>query len=332
VVRPCRIWLAHDVAYHWSSLTATDTAEWSELVTAIEEQDATGELYSAADLAEELALPDVDPARDTLAVRDEPTGALVAFGQLFFRDALIDGQVAAHSCGGVHPRHRGRGIGTELMRRLEARAVEGGAERHPSTATSLRCDVGVQVADARALTADRGFVENRFFHVMTHDLSDPADGDAGGPGPPELRPYDATTDAASVRDAHNDAFARHWRSAPWSAAEWAGRVGESRTFRPALSFVRPGSGGSIAGYLLSFEYVPGELYIGLLGVRPQERGHGLGTALLRTALAAGRSAGFGQAALDVDSANGTGAGRLYESVGFRTVRSTVAVLKTFPAA
>ncbi len=319
-----RIWLADDVTYRWGPLTEADTPQWSELVTAIAQHDATGERYSAEDLAEELALPTVDRSRDTLAVRDD-SGALVAFGQVFFRDALIDGAVAAHTSAGVHPDHRGRGIGTELTRRLEERAVAGGAERYPGVATCLRSDVGIQVADARALLANHSFVEDRFFHVMTHDLAALADG--GAELTPGLRPYDADTDALAVRDAHNAAFAAHWRSAPWSPAEWASRVGESRTFRPGLSFIRPGPDGSIEGYLLAFEYRPGELYIGLLGVRREGRGRGAGAALLRTALAAGAAAGYDRAELDVDSANSTGAGRLYESVGFRTARSTVAALK-----
>jgi mycothiol synthase len=318
------------MTYRWRSLTEVDTPEWSELVTAIAAHDTTGELYSAEDLAEELSLPAVDSSRDTLAVHDGATGALVGYGQIFFRDVLIEDEVAAHTSGGVHADHRGRGIGTELMRRLEARAVQGGAERWSGFATCMRCDVGVQVADARTLMADRGFVEGRFFHVMTHDLAGLADRYRGVPASCEVRPYVADTDADAVRDAHTAAFAAHWRSAPWSPAEWASRVGESRTFRPGLSFVRPGPDGSIEGYVLSFEYVPGELYIGMLGVRPQGRGRGTGAALLRTALAAGLGAGFERAELDVDSANSTGAGRLYESLGFRTVRSTVAALKTFP--
>lgn len=325
-----RIWLADDVTYRWGPLTEADTPQWSELVTAIAEHDATDELSSAEDLAEELALPTVDPSRDTLAVRDD-SGTFVAFGQVFFRYALIDGAVAAHTSAGVHPDHRGRGIGTELTRRLEERAVAGGAERYPGVATRLRSDVGIQVVDARALLANHGFVEDRFFHVMTHDLTALVDRDRDrdrGAGPAlRLRPYDPDTDALAVRDAHNAAFAAHWRSAPWSPAEWASRVGESRTFRPGLSFIRPGPDGSIEGYLLAFEYGPGELYIGLLGVRPEGRGHGTGAALLRTALAAGAAAGYERAELDVDSANSTGAGRLYESVGFRTARSTVAALK-----
>ena len=85
------------------------------------EHDGTDEIYSAEDLAEELEFPDVDPALDTVAVLDEQ-GALVAFGQVFFREALVDGLAAANTSGGVHPGHRGRGIGTELLHRLESAA------------------------------------------------------------------------------------------------------------------------------------------------------------------------------------------------------------------
>ena len=328
------------MTYRWSALTDADTPQWSELVNLIAEADGTEEMYSPQDLAEELTFPHVDPALDTVAVRDR-SGSLVAFGQLFYRDALVDGAASAATGGGVHPDHRGRGLGTELMQRLADRAVVANRRLHPGVDVVLRADTGVQVGAARALLRGLGFTESRYFHEMEHDLAGvgafaaPVDG---------IRGYRSPGDDLTVHDAHTSAFATHWRAAPLSDAEWQTRVVAARPFRPALSFVRPGADAgvdgaadsvdgaadSVDGYVLCEEFVAGELYVGLLGVVPGARGRGTGTALLRTVLGAAVAAGYRKVSLDVDSDNVTGAGHLYEAAGFRRVRSTVSCLKTLP--
>lgn len=315
------------MAYTWRTLTVADTPAWSDLVAVLAAHDGTADLYSAQDLAEELEFPGVDPALDTVAVVTDD-GALVGFGQVFFRAELIDGLAAADTSGGVHPDHRGRGIGTEVLHRLASAARFGNARRHPGIASALRVDCGVGAAQARTLFGDEGFAEARFFHEMTQDLGHVDDGWTPSPS---VRPYSPATDREAVRTAHNAAFADHWRFAPRAAGEWT-TVVDGRAFRPDLSFVQPGPGGAIDGYILCAEYVAGELYVMIVGVRPQLRGHGVGAALLRTALRAGVAAGCDKATLDVDTDNSTGALRLYETVGFRVGYSSVASLKTLPPA
>ena len=313
------------MSYSWRALTVADTPEWSDLVSAIAAADGTEELYSPEDLAEELEFPSVDRERDTFAVRDDADDALVGFGQLFYRDALVDGEASVGTSGGVHPAHRGHGIGTELMHRLEQRAHVRCAELHPGLPSVLRSDCPLTSSDARELFADCGFTESRFFHEMVHNLDDYDD---GGSLSPEIRVYQAATDAAAARDAHTEAFASHWRSAPWSDEEWRSEVTEARPFRPALSYVHPGPDATIDGYVMNFEFVPGELYVALLGVRRAARGRGIGTALLRTSLTVAVANDYEKVALGVDSDNSTGAGRLYETLGFRVTRVSVACLKT----
>jgi ribosomal protein S18 acetylase RimI-like enzyme len=83
-----------------------------------------------------------------------------------------------------------------------------------------------------------------------------------------------------------------------------------------------GADGSLEGYVLTYQYEPGELWIGQLGVRPPARGRGLARAMLLRTLALAAPT-FKVAKLDVDSENADGAGRLYESVGFTRDRSSV---------
>lgn len=63
------------------------------------------------------------------------------------------------------------------------------------------------------------------------------------------------------------------------------------------------------------EAVPGEYYIDSLAVLPEYQGHGIGTQLLRFAMANGQSLGL-TCTLAVDPDN-PAARRLYESLGFR---------------
>lgn len=58
-------------------------------------------------------------------------------------------------------------------------------------------------------------------------------------------------------------------------------------------------------------------HIGTLGTLKEARGKGIGTLLLRTAFAEFHSRGLRKVTLGVDSENGTGAVKLYESVGMR---------------
>ena len=97
----------------------------------------------------------------------------------------------------------------------------------------------------------------------------------------------------------------------------------SRTLRPSCSplYVLDGE---VRGYVLSYEMVPGVLYVGQVGVIPAARRQGLARRLLRwTIAAAAATPGSTPSELHVDSANGDGAGPLYEGVGFRRQRAFV---------
>jgi ribosomal protein S18 acetylase RimI-like enzyme len=89
-------------------------------------------------------------------------------------------------------------------------------------------------------------------------------------------------------------------------------------------------GGQPAGASLCRRDANGEAELGwinMLGVRRDWRKRGLGKALLLHSFALFKSIGMCQVGLDVDSESLTGALRLYESVGLRTVRSSVTYQK-----
>jgi mycothiol synthase len=306
------------VSYDWRALTAADVEAWSGLLDAIVTADRSGERVEAASLAEQLADPQFDPPLDTIAVWSDRQ--LVAWGWVPAPVRRYDGAIRATFRGGVHPDHRGRGVGAQLFDRLAARTFARGQTAFPEDALTPSTSCGINVRTAVALFEQCGYRPERYFHEMAADL-----GAVAGFGPEAgVEGYTAAVDRA-VLAAHRVAFDGHWGSAPPTDEQW--RTGAhytgSRDFRPDCSVVAT-AGDQVSGYVLGYEEVPGELYIGQVGVRPEARGRGLAHRLLRSALVRAVAAGYTSARLHVDSANDDNAARLYESVGFAVVDTIVA--------
>ena len=311
----------------WDALTPESVDAWAELTTVLADADGTGETYEAEDLAEELAETGVTPETDTWAVWDDDR--LVAYGQLRVGLALdFEGRARSHLSGGVHPRWRGRGIGTALMDRMESRARALASERHPGVPAYARAPGGVEGSDARALLAGRGYAVVRYFNDLARPLPGPPLPELPSAGVTLVDQLDEHEEAARV--AHNIAFADHWGSAEIPADEWHHHW-RSRSSRPALSTLALGPDGSVQAYVLAGQYVPGTLYVAIVGTVPQARGRGLAAACLaRTLTLAAATGDFERAELGVDSASPTGATRLYERLGFEPVRTLAAMQRDLP--
>jgi mycothiol synthase len=300
------------MAVRWGPLTEADVADWARLANLLAEVDRTGETYQAEDLAEELHEPGVDPEHDLITVRVD--GVLAGYGQLRVGNTLVDGRITASLDGDVHPDYRGRGIGVQLMERLEARAAVVAADRQPGQPVLLRVSGGVEGSPVRPMLERRGYQIVRFYHDMERQLSDPL------PSPPAQVERYRPELAEPTRLAHNDAFSTHWGSAPRGVEQWQELVG-SRNFQPEVSFVSLAEDGSVLAYVLVRQWVEAEAWITLVGTRQQARGQGLARACLTASLRACAERGYRTAALGVDSDNGQGAGALYSSLGFRVIRA-----------
>jgi mycothiol synthase len=317
----------------WQPLAVETVAEWAELVNALAKADGTEEYYEVEDLGEELESAGFDAEHDSLSVWQD--GRMVGFGKLWASGNLgADGRATVGIDGGVHPDHRGRGIGRQLMDWIEPRAHRLGAERHPGTDIWLRAFGGLEGASVRPLLEHRGFELVRHFHELARPLAGslppaPSGVRPDAPDHADVRPYRPEL-AEPMRLAHNEAFAGHWASSPRTEQNWRELV-ESRAFRPECSFVSLASDGLVDAYVICRQWVAGELYVELVGTRPRARGRGLAKACLSASLRAGAEGGYAKAGLTVDAQNATGAGRLYESMGFQPVRVTAAYSKLLPA-
>ena len=165
----------------WGSLSGECVRERAELTNLLATVDGTEEFYEPEDLAEELIEPGVDAVRDTVAVWDD--GALIGFGQLGVKRGPPSGNLSALLVGGVHPDHRGRGMGVRVMDLLEARAMQLGAERGPGVPVHLRVPGGIEDASVRRLLEHRGYAIERYYRKLERPI----------PGAPVAEPSVAVT-------------------------------------------------------------------------------------------------------------------------------------------
>jgi mycothiol synthase len=311
------------VTVSWRPLDTETVADWAELVNTLAKVDGTEEYYQVEDLLEELAIAGFDPVLDSVAGWQDDR--LVGYGKLWIAgNRGRDGRVGVRLPGGVHPDYRGQGLGRQIMDRMEPRARQLAAERHPGSELWLSVFGGLPGASVRPMVEHRGYQLVRYFHEMERPLSGelpeaPAQG---------VQPYRPEL-ADQIRLAHNEAFAEHWGSAPRTEQNWRELV-EARAFRPGYSFVSVAGDGTVDAYVIARESVPGELHIELVGTRPQARGRGLAQACLAASLRAAADGGLAKAGLSVDSENGSGAGRLYESMGFSRIRMAAVYRKLVP--
>ncbi|MCK0113168.1 GNAT family N-acetyltransferase [Ornithinimicrobium sp. F0845] len=306
----------------WSHLRPEDVPAWAELTNLLARVDQTEEFYEAEDLAEELTEHGFTPELDSWALWEGDR--LIGYGQLRCR-ATHDGRVKAYLGGGIHPDVRRRGLGTELMDRMEPRGRELAAQVAPGAPVTWSVSGGVEGASVRPMLEHRGYAIVRYWNEMRRVL----DG-----SPVEVPEVDAVlvspTDEhrEATRLAHNEAFRDHWGSGPQSPEDWADTWG-ARSNRMAASTVALDPQGRVLAYVLAGTWVPEELYVSRVGTVPAARGRGLAhAALLRTVSLA---EGFDYVALDVDSASPTGATRLYERAGFSLSKVTCLYHRDAPA-
>jgi mycothiol synthase len=245
-----------------------------------------------------------------------PDGTAVAYGQV-----TRDEPDVAGSWGVVHPAHRGRGLGSALLDRIEARAP---ALLPPDVREpKLRNAINAGDEAAAGMLRARGLRPVRHFWHMRIDLPAPADHEGPAPAPDARSPVTVTAlrSTAELRAVHavvDTAFEDHWghESQPFDA--WVEDFASGSSYDPDL-WRLAWRGERLVGALTA-SILADRGWVNLLGVERESRGRGVAALLLRDAFAGFASRGVASVYLAVDAQNPTGATALYERVGMRTVK------------
>ena len=313
----------------WRPLADADVPAVAELAAAAEAVDDDGESWSAQDIADELGAPAIDRERGAFGAF-AGDGRAVAMAVVYARTAA-DPVHEMFTWGFVHPRWRGRGIGTDLIARCLTAAREISALRFPDAPAVLQRNVYENVLDLCRLLERHDFAPRHYELTMERAIRS---GDAAAaPSPPKgyaFVPFAAEL-AEQFRAVHNLAFVPdHQGSTPQTPASWAAMI-ESGSFRPDLTFgLRDRAAGELAGYVLSRYYEADtvatgrrDVYLDYIGTRREHRGRGVASAAIAAAIHAAARQGFDNASLSVRSDNASGALGVYQRAGFAVRRRFV---------
>jgi mycothiol synthase len=269
-----------------------------------------------------------DARRNLFLVEDN--GTLVAYAGCRWRQEINGDFVYDHWRFGL-PEWRGQGIENELLHCIHQRLSEYAAD-HPHDATKW---FETETADTQpwinTVLKDDGYQPVRYFYEMVREnLEDiPV---AELPAGIETRPA-KPEHMRQIFFGGEEAFAEHWGcpvvdetdfelwlKKPWNPALWQIAWDSDEFVGMILNHVDESEN-------KKYGYKRG--YTEDIAVRKPWRGRGIAKALLVRSLKMFREMGFDSTALGVDTENASGALHLYESVGYKTVRTFAVYRKPF---
>lgn len=269
-----------------------------------------------------------DPDRDMIFA--EVGGTLIAYGRGWWDDEWSGTRTYAFFVN-LHPDWRGRGIGRAMLRWIEARLRDIAAGHPAGLAKTFQSGGGQGQAHWIRILEEEDYSPVRWGYEMVRSLAEAI----------AVCPLPNGVEIRSVREleipviwrAAEEAFRDHWGHGEWKdeqLAEWR----ESPTFQPHLWQVA-WDGNEVVGMVLNrfdeaenVEYGRKRGYTETICVRRPWRGRGLARALITRSLHLWKDMGMAEAAHGVDSQNATGALQLYQSLGYKTVKSYTTYRKT----
>ncbi|AXL92627.1 GNAT family N-acetyltransferase [Streptomyces sp. CB09001] len=242
-----------------------------------------------------------DLAQDSWLAFDD--GRLVAYGLLWDESGGERVDIDHY----VLPDHQRTGL--RMLVAMEARALAkaraNGAER-----AVVHLHLNATPTTDTALLAERGWSVVRSHHVLRRALDPAADLPPEVPAGVRVRACATEADRVRVHELYQRSFAQHFDFQPRPYRLWLDDI-DAAGLDWSLVWIAGTDDLGDAGFLLARDDREAMGWIRSLGVLREARGRGLGGFLLRHAFAAFAARGRDTVGLGVDTANATGAPRLY---------------------
>lgn len=264
-------------------------------------------ILTAEELANEWKNEGFHVERDVFVV-ETPDGRLVG-SEEFYNES---GHYKLKADGCVHPDFRGLGIGSSLLEKIAGRARAEMELAPPGVRVVIQTLANNRDEAGLTLLRNHGYSPVRYYWRMEVKLQD-APAAVIFPAGIELRPFIIEEHAAAVWQADNEAFRDHWGSHARTYEEWSHAKFGNPNFDPTLWMIA-WDGNEVAGFSQN-RFRKGIGWIGTIAVRRPWRNRGLGLALMRHTFREFCKRGTTTIGLGVDSANITGATRLYQRAG-----------------
>jgi len=286
--------------------TAGDAPSVVDLVNAADAHDYGEVDMDIDDIREDWA--GLDLQTDAWLVESAHGGELIGYASLTNKANV---QLRAYVC--VPPEQRRRGIGSELVRLVEARGQQlvplAPADARVVLVGWLKGSSAPEMRWARTL----GYEFRRSFLRMRIEMKQPPPAPDWPPGI-SVRTY-RPEDARSVFEVVEEAFSDHWGHVPSTFEEWRRRTRRT-DFDPSLWSLAI-EADTIVGTSLCETMADGG-WVASLCVRRPWRNRGVARAMLLHSFAEFWRRDRRTISLGVDADSLTGATRLYESVGMHT--------------
>ncbi|MCC3498808.1 MAG: GNAT family N-acetyltransferase [Microcoleus sp. PH2017_15_JOR_U_A] len=305
----------------------SDLTAIADLINTCEAVDRLDQGTSISELQQEFNQPSRDLARD-ICLWEDAGGKLIGFAELWISEpgTVIDGWLSFS----VRPEARCGDV--------EAAAVAWGERRMREVASlrgaqvKLRSGVRTQDADRISVLTNCGFRVDRYFCRMARSLTEPI-AQAQFPEGFALRLFPGEQDSEAWVEMFNQSFIDHWNHHDLTVEKFKYDLAKP-SYRKDLDLIAVAADGTFAAFCYCEINVEecdrtgrNEGWIAVLGTRRGFRKLGLGRAMLLAGLQRLKAAGVETAILGVDTANPSGALRLYESAGFHNIRDSISYIK-----
>jgi mycothiol synthase len=264
-------------------------------------------VLTAEELANEWNNEGFNVERDVFVVETQ-AGRLVG-SEEFYNES---GHYKLKADGCVHPEFRGLGVGSSLLKKIAERAQTEIELAVPNVRVIIQSLINNKDEAGHKLLQNNGYSSVRYFWRMEIKMQ-AAPSATNFPAGTKLRPFIKEEHGVAVWQADNEAFHDHWGSHEHIFQEWSHAKFGNPNFDPTLWMIA-WDGNEVAGFSQN-RFRKGIGWIGTIAVRRPWRGKGLGIALMHHTFGEFYKRGTTTIGLGVDSANLTGATRLYERAG-----------------